>query len=58
VPILYLLISLPVAQEVAYSGGESQFRVPVTEKMRDWFWIGFICLTSIAVIGFIAGRYK
>jgi hypothetical protein len=47
---LYLLLSLPIAAQLAASGGREVFPFKFQERVKDWGWIGLICLGSILFI--------
>ncbi len=58
VPVLYLLISLPLAQQIAYSEGRTDFSLTPKEKWRDACSIVALCLVSIVIIFVIAWKLK
>ncbi len=56
VPVLYLLMSLPLAQQIAYSGGQSDFGLTPAEQWRDACIIVGLCIVSILFIWLLAER--
>lgn len=58
VPVLYVLMSLPIATQLALSGGNQRFERTGGEKFADLVRIGTLCVCSIGVIELIAMRMK
>ena len=58
VPVLYLMIALPLAQQIAFSGGETDFNLAPKRRWLDVWKIVAICIASIVVIAGIAYKLK
>ena len=58
VPVLYVLMSLPIAAQLALSGGKQSFERSGGEKFADLIRIATLCVCSIGVIQLIAMRMK
>ncbi|HLJ56241.1 MAG TPA: O-antigen ligase family protein, partial [Chthonomonadaceae bacterium] len=54
VPVLYLLISLPLAQQIAYLGPSRDFSLTPRERWTDAWTILAICVASITFIALLA----
>ncbi|MBW3622864.1 MAG: O-antigen ligase family protein, partial [Armatimonadetes bacterium] len=50
VPVMYLLMCLPIAQQLAATGRDSLFALTPQERRRDWGRIAMLCLGSILLI--------
>ncbi len=58
VPVLYVLMSLPIASQLALSNGEQSFARSGGEKFADFIRIVTLCICSIGIIQLIAIRMK
>ena len=58
VPVLYLLISLPIAQQISSRPDAFDFMPPKPVRYRDWTRIALIAVTTVIFIGIIANKYK
>ena len=58
VPVLYLLISLPIAQQISSRPDAFDFLPPKAARYQDWTRIAMIAVTTVIFIGIIANKYK
>ena len=58
VPVLYLLISVPIAQQISAHPTATDFLPPKATRYRDWTRIALIAVTTVIFIGIIANKYK
>lgn len=58
VPVLYVLMSLPIAAQLALSNGQQSFARSGGEKFADLIRIVTLCVCSIGIIELIAWRMK
>ena len=58
VPVLYLLISLPIAQQISSRPDAFDFLPMKAARYRDWTRIALIAVTTVVFIGIIANKYK
>ena len=57
-PVLYLLMGLPLAHQIAYSAGSADQLLTPRQRWRDsWIILG-LCLSSIVLIWLMAVRLK
>lgn len=54
--VLYLFLALPIAQQIASSGGRDIMRLAPPEKLRDYGRIFMICMVMLAVIYVMARK--
>ena len=58
VPVLYLLIALPLAHQIAYRGAGSDFSLSPKQRWIDAWTILALCVASIAFIALIAWKLR
>lgn len=57
IPVMYVMMSLPVAQQIASSKVPVHFPASWGQRLKEWAWLLLVCLGSILFIRWMAHRY-